>query len=64
MSLLLTEDEHDALLADRARLEWLATQGITWHGGKLWVADGDGIHETVHFAHTLRQAVDKARGVA
>lgn len=63
MAKLLTEEEYNALLADRERLEWMFK-----HNGKLlkgvhpmiscnvpdrWVFHGD----------TPRDAIDKARGV-
>lgn len=61
MAKLLHEDEYNALIADRERLEWLDEQGIRYgvedlHTGTQWCIDGA-------YAN-LREAIDRARGVA
>lgn len=62
MDKLLTEEEYNALLADRERLEWLMrSNGAVVHVGMV-VIPGFGTGHKTFKAPTTREAIDKARG--
>lgn len=69
MAKLLTEEEYNALLADRERLEWLAKNGGKFDPG-MYPGDGPWLLDQYMFpiakteGLTMREAIDKARGVA
>lgn len=64
MAKLLHEDEYNALIADRERLEWMLKHRGHWD----WINDQFGLlewdDENCLDAETPRYAIDRARGVA
>lgn len=65
MAKLLTEEEYNALLADRERLEWMAENdaSIEQQDTNFWICVYHGSHKH-SIGDTMREAIDKARGVA
>lgn len=63
MAKLLTEEEYNALVADRERLEWCVEHGAEWIAemGELWYDWLDAIPKKAQGA-TIFEAIDKARG--
>lgn len=63
MARLLSEEEHEALLADRERLEWAVQEGASWYERNkvlYYDCDNSGQCERIE-ADNFREAIDKAR---